>query len=213
MSDQADDVARLVADKLARRCWSVTRDDLRQEAEAAALHARKNYDPEKGDLRGYLYRSVARHLTNYMWEAGSPVSYKHRRSELRAAHAVSTDAAAHIPVGDDVDDGVRHARWRVKVQSRMVTLAEIEGEANGFDPELVTPVLLEDATPLAVSKVKAVTLKTVLTAVEMVQTAMQADPIMLKLWGELTGGTRRTKVRTYTDNEDDDYVEVDDVEA
>jgi len=174
-----------VADKLARRCWSVSRDDLRQEAEVAALHASRNFDPLKGDLRGYLWRSVARHLTNFMWEAGSPVSYKHRRSELREALAVGVDNAVELPSDSSPVAEVGCARWRAAVAGRLTTIAEIEGEHSSFDPELVIPCLLDDVTPLAVSRATSTPLTHVLWAVGRVRAAAASDPIVHNLWREL----------------------------
>ena len=175
MSDDVNNVPRMVADKLARKCWSVSRDDLRQEAEAAALHARKNYDPEKGDLRGYLWRSVARHLTNYMWEQGSPVTYKHRRNELRATSAVLVEKAHHIADPINVVENVQYALWRVRVMERASELA-------GADAELIAPCLFEKQTPLAVAKARCVPLLRVLEAVGKVRAAISEDTEMRQLW-------------------------------
>jgi hypothetical protein len=175
----ASDVPQLVADKLARRCWSVARDDLRQEAEAAAIHMRTMYNPEKGDLRGYLYRGIARHLTNYMWEAGSPVSYKHRRNELRATIAVDADKAAGIADPTlDLEAEVARARWRVRVMDRVVELA-------GADAELAAPCLFEAGTPLAVAKAMRVPLLQVLDALARVRDLIGDDPVMRQLYTEM----------------------------
>lgn len=177
--DDASDVPRLVADKLARRCWSVSRDDLRQEAEVAALHMRTMYNPEKGDLRGYLYRGLARHLTNYMWEQGSPVSYKHRRNELRATASVDVDKAAGIAdPALDVEDEVARIRWRARVMERVAELA-------GDDTELVAPCLVDAGTPMAVAKAMGVPLLQVLEALSRVRDLISEDPVMQTLYGEM----------------------------
>lgn len=174
----ASDVPRMVADKLARRCWSVTRDDLRQEAEAAALHASTHYDPAKGDIRGYLYRSIARHLTNYMWEAGSPVSYKHRRNELRATAAVDIDKAHSIADEADVGGQVEQAMWRAQVMDRCVVIV-------GDDAALVIPCLFDDETPLAVSKARRVPLLRVLDALGKAHELISEDSVMRDLYSEM----------------------------
>ena len=202
INDEVKDVPRLVADKLARRCWSVSRDDLRQEAEVAALHMLKNFDPAKGDLRGYLYRGLARHLTNYMWEQGSPVTYKHRRNELRAAHAAPEEAAAHVAGEVDVQADVSCAVWRTRVAQRVMVLAEQEGEAAGFDPEHVVPVLLGEATPLSVAETHALPLLPLLEAVDQVQRAAQVDPVMIRLKNEISRGRAKRPVRVYRDDYD-----------
>lgn len=175
----ASDVPQLVADKLARRCWSVARDDLRQEAEVAAIHMRTLYNPEKGDLRGYLYRGIARHLTNYMWEAGSPVSYKHRRNELRATSSVDVDKASGIADPTlDVEGEVSLARWRVRVMDRAVELA-------GSEAELVAPCLFDAGTPLDVAKAMKVPLLRVLDALGRVRDLISEDPTMRQLFEEM----------------------------
>lgn len=177
--DNADDVPRLVADKLARRCWSVTRDDLRQEAEVAALHMRTLYNPEKGDLRGYLYRGLARHLTNYMWEQGSPVSYKHRRNLLRGATSVDVDKASGVADPQvDVDTDVARAVWRAKVAERLLVLA-------GEDAELVAPCLFDAGTPLAVAHTMGVPLLRVLDALSRVRELISEDETMQQLYGDM----------------------------
>lgn len=174
--DDASDVPQLVADKLARRCWSVSRDDLRQEAEVAAIHMRTLYRAEKGDLRGYLYRGIARHLTNYMWEAGSPVSYKHRRNELRATSSVDVDKASGIADPTlDVEGEVTQVRWRARVLTRLVELA-------GTDAELVAPCLLEAGTPLEVAKALNVPLLRVLDALGRVRDLINEDAEMQQLY-------------------------------
>lgn len=172
------DVPRIVADKLARKCWSVTRDDLRQEAEAAALHALQHFNPEKGDLRGYLWRSVARHLTNFMWEQGSPVSYKHRRNELRNTSAVDVDKAASVADELDVVRDVGLARWRAQVLERVVQLA-------GEEARLVAPCLLDAETPSAVAKSCGVPLLMVLDAVGRLREIISEDETMKQLYEEM----------------------------
>lgn len=183
MNDQrpadGSDIPRMLADKLSRRCWSVPRDDLRQEAEAAALHARTHYNPEKGDIRGYLYRSVARHLTNYMWELGSPVSYKHRRSELRAVTSVDVEKAASI-ADPTLDHGAALEReeWRTAVVVRATVLA-------GPEAMLVGPCLFGIRTPLEVSRQTNVPLMSVLEALARVRELIGDDPIMAQLYAEI----------------------------
>ncbi len=176
----ASDVPRLVADKLARRCWSVSRDDLRQEAEVAAIHMRTLYEPAKGDLRGYLYRGIARHLTNYMWEQGSIVSYKHRRNELRATTSVSVDKA--VAIADpavDVEGQTMAATWRLRVVDRVMELA---GKRWG---ELVAPCLFDAGSPLDVAKAQGVPLLYVLETMGKVRDLINDDPVMKNLYTEM----------------------------
>ncbi len=173
------DVPRLVADKLARRCWSVSRDDLRQEAEVAAIHMRTLYVPERGDLRGYLYRGLSRHLTNYMWEQGSPVSYKHRRNELRGAASVDVNKAVGIADPTlDVEGEFTTERWRRYVTQRIKKIA-------GADAELVLPCLLEAGTPSDCAKATGVPLLQVLEALARVRELISEDEALQQLYGEM----------------------------
>lgn len=175
----AEDVPKLVADKLAARCWSIQREELRNEAELAAITIRKNFDPARGDLRGYLWSALARHLTNYMWDNGSPVSYKHRRAELRNTRAVEVETAAGMPSTEDPGGAVAHTQWRVRVMERTVAIA-------GEDAMVVVPCLFEAETPLAVARARNVPLMQVLEAISRVRELISDDQEMRNLYAEMS---------------------------
>lgn len=175
----ASDVPRLVADKLAARCWSIDRDELRNEAEAEAIKIRQRFDPAHGELRGYLWSALARHLTNYMWDNGSPVSYKHRRAELRNTRAVEVDKAAGMPSTDDTGGAVAVTQWRARVMGRTVEIA-------GSDAPVVIPCLFEAETPLAVARAHGVPLIHVLEAMARVRDLISDDHEMRALYAEMS---------------------------
>lgn len=169
------DLPRQVADKIARRCWSVSRADLRQEAEVVALRAVEHHDPDKGDLRGYLYGAVSRALINYVYEAGSPVSYKHRRAELKDTRG--SELKETSAVDEDGGDRPAIAIWRVRVVARAAELA-------GADAPAVIPCLFEDASPMEASVRTGVPLGRVLAAVGRTRDAICEDPVMRQLHEE-----------------------------
>lgn len=178
MTSELSDLPRKVADRIASKCWSVPREDLRQEAELVALTAAKNYDPEKGDLRGYLYGAISRHLINYVYDAGTPVSYKHRRSMLKDIRSAELKEVSATAAPDDVFADVEYARWRVRVIARAEVLAGEEAPA-------VIPCLFEDATPADAAKKFGLPLMRVMEAVGRVTEAMQEDREMISLYQEL----------------------------
>lgn len=175
----AEDVPRLVADKLAARCWSIQREELRNEAELAAITIRQRFDPAHGDLRGYLWSSLARHLTNYMWDNGSPVSYKHRRAELRNTRAVEVETAAGMPSTEDPGGAVAQNQWRARVMERTVAIA-------GEDAAVVVPCLFESETPLTVARARGVPLMHVLEAMSRVRELISDDLEMKNLYAEMS---------------------------
>jgi DNA-directed RNA polymerase specialized sigma24 family protein len=174
------ELARKVADRIATKCWSVPREDLRQEAVAVALVAQDNFDPAKGELRGYLHNAIARHLINYVYDAGTIVSYKHRRAllkEIRSAELKEVAAMATAPEDAPVEQ-VMLARWRVQVVARVTELA-------GQDAAAVVPCLLDDATPMVAAKASGLPLSRVLVAVGRVREAMSEDATLSQLWKEM----------------------------
>jgi DNA-directed RNA polymerase specialized sigma24 family protein len=169
-------VAHQVADKISQRCWSVPREDLRQEAVMIALHVLPKFDARKGELRGYVYGAVNRHLLNYVLDAGTIVAYKHRRSVLKELR--STELKEVVATADAVGAAaVDVLRWRAQVTDRVRVLA-------GDDAAVVLPCLLGDTTPSAVAQAAGVPLRRVLVAVGRVREAISEDPTMKQLHEE-----------------------------
>ncbi len=169
-------VAKKAAGKIGRRCWSVPQEDLAQEGLLVAMTAQKHYDPEKGPLLGYLYRAVTRHLINYVYEAGSPVTYKHRRSELGTVRSAEITELSPLMADVDTAAEVAQIEWQNAVLSRLLDLA-------GADGYVVTCVV-NDTLPTEVAKRTGRKLMTVLTAVGRLREVMAEDETLKYLWSE-----------------------------
>lgn len=170
------DVAHQVADKISRRCWSVPQEDLRQEAVMIALKVYPRFDAEQGDLRGYLYGAVNRHLLNFVLDAGTIVSYKHRRSVLKDIRSTELKEVASA-ADDDQAASVDLIRWRSHVWQRIRIIA-------GPDADVVLPCLLGDTAPLEAARRACIPLSRVLIAVGRVREAISEDPTLQQLHQE-----------------------------
>jgi len=167
--------AAKAANRVAKRCWSVPVEDLHQEAAALALTAVKNYDPAKGALGGYIYRAASRHLINFVYDSGTCVGYKHRRTLLADVRSVDLADASSLASKTDTEAEVASARWRASVRARVAELA-------GEDAEAVVLCLIDDNTPTEASRRVGAPLLRVLHALGRVKEAMPEDETLINLW-------------------------------
>ena len=104
-----DRIANQLADKYCRSCWWLAQDreEVVQEAWMAALTALDSgvYDASRGDLGGFLYVVIRRHIWAYVLKRSSIASSgKKHLAGLRDVRRVSEGATP------DFEDVVHHAR-------------------------------------------------------------------------------------------------------
>lgn len=174
------DLANKAAARYAAKCWWAERDELRGAALLAGVEARRTFDPAVGvDEGAYMWRAMVLACRNTLWAASSPVSNRHRPSELAGLfHAELSDEMVDATVGPYGE--VAEAEWCTKVQEHVQALAHHRGH------ELAVPVVLGQATPAEVAQANGVPVTRVYRARQYLKEAIANDLTLFNLWKDAT---------------------------
>ncbi len=119
----------------------IVSEDLRQEAFAAVVKARRSFSPERGEWSGYAYRAAWLAIASYLVAESSPVTRKEKGAPNPARRAPEEALNAYISA-DNVEGDYSEVEWQRRVRARLSALSD--------DPDVIR-ILLQETTPAQVA--------------------------------------------------------------